>query len=94
MIEPVTDKQTAEFLERHLKAMLEGRDHVRKDWWSVSGRAAVAIESGMHFVESQAEAISAALNEAGKRLSSPSSSRKAKRTDGGSSIQPRSISSS
>lgn len=68
MIEPVTDKRTAEILERHLKAMIEGRVHVRKDWWSVPGRAAVAIESGMHFVESQAEAISDALKEAGQKV--------------------------
>lgn len=68
MIEPVTDKRTAEVLEQHLKVMIEGRDHVRKDWWSASGRTAVAIESGMHFVEYQAETISAALKEAGQKV--------------------------
>lgn len=68
MIEPVTVKRTVELLEQHLETMLEGRDHVRKDWWSSSGRTAVAIESGMHFVESQAEAISAALKEAGENV--------------------------
>lgn len=68
MIEPVTDKRTAELLEQHLKAMIEDRNHVRKDWWSASGRTAIAIESGMHFVESQAKAITAALKEAGQKV--------------------------
>lgn len=68
MIEPVTDKRTAELLEQHLKSMIEGREHVRKDWWSASGRAAVPLESGMHFVESQAKTISAALQDAGHNV--------------------------
>lgn len=65
MIERVTDKRLIEVLDRHLAGMIENRIHVRKDWWSAAGRTAVPMESGMHFVESQAAAISAALKEAG-----------------------------
>lgn len=65
MLEPVTDKILMTSLDDHVSRMIEDGRHVRQAWWAVKGRAAVPIESGMHFVESQAEAIASAMKYSG-----------------------------